>query len=393
MGKLGKFQAIVTWEQRKLGELITEHSELVTGYHFPIATSARTGLFFQAEYFDKGRSDINEGVIFHVVPKNFVTYRHMSDDSIFHFNKNTFDTPVQVSREYPVFTNNDKVNLDFLVQNLNFSGSFLKFSKMQKRGGTRTRLYYKVLQQYRISVPEVDEQDEISGFMKKIDKTIALHERKLELMKVLKKAYLQQLFPKNGDKTPHLRFAGFSDDWEQRKSKIVFNSVTEKGHPNLPVVSVTQEKGIIFRKEMDRDLKFNKKNLGTYKVIHPNDFVISLRSFQGGFEVSKILGITSPAYTVFSFKYPNNHSISFWKFYFKKYNFVQMLKIVTYGIRDGRSISYADFASLSLTYPLKNEQEKIGKILEKVAVLIAADEHKLDILYELRRAYSQKLFV
>ncbi|KRL54493.1 hypothetical protein [Furfurilactobacillus rossiae] len=121
------------WEQRKLGKLITEHNELVTGYQFPIATSARTGLFFQTEYFDNGRTDINDGVTFHVVPQNFVTYRYMSDDSIFHFNKNTFDTSVQVSREYPVFTNNDKSNLDFLVMNLNFSGSFLRFSKMQKK--------------------------------------------------------------------------------------------------------------------------------------------------------------------------------------------------------------------------------------------------------------------
>lgn len=165
------------WEQRKLGNVLKEYTELVLGSIYPIATSSRKGLFLQSEYFEGKRVGIDESVSFHIVPPNFVTYRHMSDDSIFHFNKNTLGSSVEVSREYPVFTTNSMANIDFIIQHLNSSPRFLDFSMQQKKGGTRTRLYYKILCQYQLMMPLKKEQDKIAKFFKIIDATVAHHQR------------------------------------------------------------------------------------------------------------------------------------------------------------------------------------------------------------------------
>nr|WP_050490095.1 hypothetical protein [Oenococcus oeni] len=80
---------------------------------------------------------------------------------------------------------------------------------------------------------------------------------------------------------PELRFQGFSGAWEKRKSKSLFQSIVEKGKSNLPVLSVTQDSGVVFRDEIDINIKYDHSTLDSYKVVHPGDFVISLRSFQG----------------------------------------------------------------------------------------------------------------
>lgn len=147
----------------------------------------------QSEYFEGERAGIDESVSFHIVPPNFVTYRHMSDDSIFHFNKNTFGSSVEVSREYPVFTTNSMANVDFIIQHLNSSPKFLYFSMQQKKGGTRTRLYYKILCQYELMIPLKKEQDKIAQILKIIDSIVAHHQRKLFYREVgLNELYLEK---------------------------------------------------------------------------------------------------------------------------------------------------------------------------------------------------------
>ena len=182
------------WEQRKLDELLIEYDNKVQGGEYPIATSSRQGIFLQAEYFDGARSRIHESLIFHLVPEGYVTYRHMSDDSTFHFNQNTLNTPVLVSKEYPVFTSNEDGDINFILSHLNNSPSFAEFSHMQKSGGTRVRLYYKVLKEYKLLAPSSDEQKKLGEFFKNLDHLITLHQRKLQHLQDRKKVLLQQMF-------------------------------------------------------------------------------------------------------------------------------------------------------------------------------------------------------
>lgn len=148
--------------------------------------------------------------------------------------------------------------------------------------------------------------------------------------------------------------------WEQRKADYIFKSITDKGYPDLPVLSASQELGMVYRDQNGIDIQHDKKNETLYKRVLPGQFVIHLRSFQGGFAYSEVEGITSPAYTVMSFKNSSEQYGLFWKHVFKSETFIKRLETITYGIRDGRSISFSDFKSLILQYPSFSEQKLIG---------------------------------
>lgn len=183
------------WEVVNLGTLIESYDEIISGVSgFPIATSSRKGLYLQNDYFEGGRTGIDLTLDFHRVPIGYVTYRHMSDDSIFKFNKNNFETDVLVSKEYPVFINNDNSDIDFLLYHLNNSRLFLRFSTMQKLGGMRVRLYYKNLITYKLAVPTVKEQQAIGSYFSKLDQLITSYREKITQLETLKKKLLQDMF-------------------------------------------------------------------------------------------------------------------------------------------------------------------------------------------------------
>ncbi|WP_314449274.1 restriction endonuclease subunit S [uncultured Streptococcus sp.] len=183
------------WEVVSLGTLIENYDEIISGASgFPIATSSRKGLYLQNDYFEGGRTGIDLTLDFHRVPMGYVTYRHMSDDSIFKFNKNNFETDVLVSKEYPVFISNDSSDIDFLLYHLNNSRLFLRFSTMQKLGGTRVRLYYKNLITYKLAVPTLKEQQAIGAYFSNLDNLIAAHQEKISQLETLKKKLLQDMF-------------------------------------------------------------------------------------------------------------------------------------------------------------------------------------------------------
>lgn len=192
---------------------------------------------------------------------------------------------------------------------------------------------------------------------------------------------------------PEVRFKGFTDDWEQRKGKSIFYSKSNKDFPELIVLSATQDKGMIPRSSTGIDIKYEKKNLRGYKKVEPGDFIVHLRSFQGGFAYSDLTGIVSPAYTVFTFKQPEMFNNYFWKEKFTSYNFIQLLKKVTYGVRDGRSISYSDFLTLNEKFPVKVEQTKIADLFKIIDNLITLQQRKLEQLKQLKKALLQQLFV
>lgn len=191
--------------------------------------------------------------------------------------------------------------------------------------------------------------------------------------------------------TPNVRFKGFTDAWEQHRAKETFISVSEKGHPELPVLSATQEKGMVLRDNVGIDIKYKKTSLQNYKRVLPGQFVIHLRSFQGGFAYSDQEGITSPAYTIIKFK-DNSHSALFWKEVMASTKFIKNLRKVTYGIRDGRSISFTDFKTLSFTTPKKSEEESIGIFFQRLNLLIAHHQKKLEDLQQLKKLFLQKIF-
>ena len=210
---------VVTWEQRKLEDYIIEYHEVTTeNNQYPALTSSRKGIFLQTEYFAGNQIASDDNTGYNIVPYGYFTYRHMSDDEIFHFNINDIVENGIVSTLYPVFTTNDKLDSRYLQYQLNYGYEFARFAVLQKQGGSRTYMYLSKLKQLSLTMPkDVEEQKKISGFLMELDNLITLHQRKCDEMKKMKKFMLQKMFPKNGQKNPEIRFDGFTDDWEQRK--------------------------------------------------------------------------------------------------------------------------------------------------------------------------------
>ena len=192
--------------------------------------------------------------------------------------------------------------------------------------------------------------------------------------------------------TPKLRFPEFNTDWTTNQAKNLFTNVSDKKHDgDLLVLSATQDKGMVPRQDLDLEIKYDKKNLSNYKRTLPNDFIISLRSFQGGFELNTIEGIVSPAYTVLRGE-EELAQPKFFKQYFKSIRFIKKLDSMIYGIRDGKSISYKEFSTFSINYPSILEQQKIGDFFSKLDRQIELEEEKLELLEQQKKGYMQKIF-
>ncbi|MGE9832871.1 restriction endonuclease subunit S [Ligilactobacillus salivarius] len=197
---------------------------------------------------------------------------------------------------------------------------------------------------------------------------------------------------KEEKKAPKLRFNGYTNDWEHVKSRYLFKNISSKGFQNLPVLSVTQDKGVIYRDSLDIDIKYDSSTLKNYKLVQPGDFIISLRSFQGGFETSYLTGITSPAYTIFNFIDNQSQNHMFWQYLFKRKNFINSLKKVTFGIRDGKAISFSQFGDVKVEYPDFDEQKHIAITLNKIDDTIQLHEDYLQFLHDFKSFLLQKCF-
>lgn len=180
------------------------------------------------------------------------------------------------------------------------------------------------------------------------------------------------------------------DDWELKEASEYFYNYSNKTHNGQgEVLSVTQDKGVIPRNQIEIDIKYNQDSLDTYKYVESGDFIISLRSFQGGIEYSEYNGLVSPAYTVLKNKVELNKG--FYKHYFKTQDFIKRLNKATYGIRDGKQIGYDDFASLELHFPSLPEQNRINEILSTWDKVIKLKERLIEEKKRRKKWLIQKL--
>lgn len=180
---------------------------------------------------------------------------------------------------------------------------------------------------------------------------------------------------------PKIRFKGYTDDWEQRKLGEVFKEYSEKGHTELPTLTIIQGGGTVKREDSDRNLMYDETNLSNYKMVRKDDFIVHLRSFEGGLEKASLDGIISPAYHTF---HSDEADSRFYYPYFRSFEFIKH-KLVphVYGIRDGRSIDIEGMKSIEIPYTSLSEQRKIGDYLELLDHLITLHQCKCHLLLKL----------
>lgn len=241
--------------------------------------------------------------------------------------------------------------------------------------------------------PSIAEQDHLASFFNTLDKLVSTSSSQLESLKQIKTASLQAMFPQEGATKPKVRFKGFEGKWQKIKAESIFKTFNEKNRPDLPVLSATQDRGMVTRESIGYNIFHDKSNEATYKHILPGQFVIHLRSFQGGFAHSEIEGIASPAYTIMEFKDKDIHHDYFWRYIFMSKEFIKRLELITYGIRDGRSISYDEFKEMYFLVPNKDEQLKIASYLRNIDKQIDLQTQRLEKLKQIKAAFLDKMFV
>ncbi|MDG1728969.1 MAG: restriction endonuclease subunit S [Algibacter sp.] len=246
-----------------------------------------------------------------------------------------------------------KINYKFLFYSINRNKYYLKFDD----GVKQTNLRKEEVLNCPILYPPIKEQEKIASILSDWDKTIKKTQTFIEKLELRKKGLMQQLL------TGKTRLKGFIDNWQLLKAEELFKNHTDKNHDGtLEVLSATQDKGVIPRSETGIDIKYDKNSLSNYKRLNVGDFVISLRSFQGGIEYSNYEGLVSPAYTVLREKKPI--SKLFYREYMKTQSFINKLNSMIYGIRDGKQISYKEFSTMKILYPSVDEQKTIASVIK-----------------------------
>lgn len=157
------------------------------------------------------------------------------------------------------------------------------------------------------------------------------------------------------------------------------------------ILAASQEKGMVNRDDLNLDIQFERSNIDIYKIVRKGDYVIHLRSFQGGFAFSNMTGVCSPAYTILR---PSTLlEYGYLSYYFKSYGFIKSLIIVTYGIRDGRSISIEEWLNLKISIPSKEHQLHILKVLRSFDLKIENEETYASCLSNQKQYLLRQMFI
>ena len=265
--------------------------------------------------------------------------------------------PVAVSGYYDIFTTVHKSDLPFMDSFLT-CGPMISYYNRVSTGSLveKQRVHFSQFLEFVLPLPSINERAKIATILTTQDKVIKLKEKRLAEKQRQKKYLMQQLL------TGKKRLPGFYGAWSFPKAKELFQSVSDKDHNgDLAVLSSTQDRGIVPRDEVDIDIKYDACSLVNYKKVSKDNFVISLRSFQGGIEYSTYTGLVSPAYTVLSSR--KEISDGYYKQFFKSTDYINRLNVAVYGIRDGKQISYEDFGRLRIPYPPIKEQDAIAEVL------------------------------
>ena len=395
------------WEEHKLGDYIIQYSEKTKqNNQYPVFTSSRNGLFFQKDYYKGNQIASEDNIGYNIVPRGYFTYRHMSDDLVFKFNINDLADYGIVSTLYPVFTTNEQLNSKYLQYQLNEGSEFRRFSLLQKQGGSRTYMYLNKLQNMILNIPKLEEQQKIGSFFQQLDETIALHQRKLDLLKEQKKGYLQKMFPKAGEKIPELRFAGFADDWEERKlgDEVKINGrIGFRGYTQADIV--TKETGVLaysptnivnnrlYRKRSDTYITKQKYRESPEIMVKNSDILfVKTGSTLGKSALVQSINYHATVNPQIVIIRSNELDEYFLSVILTSYNILKRINTIKIGGAIP-TMTETELKKFPIQVPKSTEQKKIGSFFKQLDNTIALHQRKLDLLKEQKKGFLQKMFV
>lgn len=247
-----------------------------------------------------------------------------------------------------VRVNNEVVNKEIFITV--FSSMIDKFSKIYSNGSAIKNIPpFADLKKTQVYLPCKEEQIVIAQLLRSLDERIATQNKIIEDMKKQKCAIIEKVYSEIQGK--EYSYGQLFDVVNERNKQMEYSNI----------LSASQEKGMVNRDDLNLDIQFERSNINTYKIVRKGDYVIHLRSFQGGFAFSDKLGVCSPAYTILR---PNSLlEYGYLSNYFTSQRFIKSLVLVTYGIRDGRSINVDEWLRMKITIPPKEHQQYIVKVI------------------------------
>ncbi|WGU43751.1 restriction endonuclease subunit S (plasmid) [Lactococcus cremoris] len=383
------------WEERKLKD-VTERVRSNDGrMDLPTLTmSASSGWLDQKDRFS-GDISGKEKKNYTLLKKGELSYNHGNSKLAKYgvvFSLTNYEEAL-VPRVYHSFKALENTSADFIEYMFSTKLPDRELGKLISSGARMDGLLninYDDFMNIHISIPNYEEQILMSAFFRKLDENIALHQRKLDLLKEQKKGYLQKMFPKNGEKVPELRFAGFADDWEERKLGDLLKefSIKSKIEDEHKVLSSTNS-GMEFREGRVS----GTSNLG-YKIIKNGDLVLSPQNlWLGNININNIgKGLVSPSYKTFEFINIDSSFIN------PQLRTQKMLEEYKNSSTQGasvvrRNLEIDSFYQIKIFVPTISEQEKIGSFFKQLDDTIALHQRKLDLLKEQKKGFLQKMFV
>jgi len=286
---------------------------------------------------------------------------------------------VYISEHAIAVQTNSNNDIDFLAYKLEYK-NLNRLSESSAQPG----LAVEKLLRLKIELPPLPEQTAIAQLLSTWDNAITKTQALIAQKEQRKKWLMQNLL------TGKMRLKGFGNTkWKKVGAGEIFESFTKKGFENEELLSATQDRGIIPRSQLEGRVTMPEGTTAGYKLVEPGDFIISLRSFQGGLEYSYFRGIVSPAYIVLKPK--EKIEVEFYKQYYKSYEFIGRLATAVIGIRDGKQVSYDDFCIVKIPFPSIEEQTAISQVLQAADKEIQLLKRKCDKLKEQKKGLMQVL--
>ncbi|MCG4608605.1 restriction endonuclease subunit S [Bifidobacterium bifidum] len=394
------------WEQRKLGEFSKKNTikNANGALSETFTNSAEQGVISQLDYFDHDiTNDANISGYYVVQPDDFVYNPRISATApCGPINRNRLNRAGVMSPLYTVFSVDASMDKTYLEHYFKTS-RWHDFMFLEGNTGARSDRFSisdATFFEMPIWCPEISEQMAIAKQLETTDTLITLHQRKYDKLVIFKKTMLEKMFPKDGESVPEIRFAGFTDPWEQRKLGEFSKKNTIKNANGALSETFTNsaEQGVISQLDyFDHDIT-NDANISGYYVVQPDDFVynprISATAPCGPINRNRLnrAGVMSPLYTVFSVDASMDKT--YLEHYFKtsRWHDFMFLEGNTGARSDRFSISDATFFEMPIWCPEISEQMAIAKQLETTDTLITLHQRKLELLQNIKKSLLDKMF-
>ena len=291
-----------------------------------------------------------------------------------------------VSPAYTVLMPKQEINNGYfaaLFKSANLINEFRKNS--QGMTSDTWNLKYPQIETIKVQIPSVSEQDKVSEMFSVLDERIAAQSRLVESFKKYKRGVVDGIFSRK------LNFS-YPQTWAELEISELFMPISDKGYSDKIVLTIVQGEGTMPRDSVDRRIAYDKSTISSYKRVLPNDFILHLRSFEGGLEIVNEEGVVSPAYTILRAR--NEIIPLFFYTFFRSYWFINSkLRISVEGIRDGKSINMNTFWHIKVPVPSIEEQRHISALISSIDNRIKIAEFEYKRLLQIRVGLMQQLFI